>query len=102
MQLVNAYNRPNSVRKVEHAVGVHGIDSMTILEGRGMGEQGGGRIDNIPRVKLEMVVPGEKVTVVVQATLEAAHTGQPGDGLVITHRLDGAWKIRTKEPYSIG
>lgn len=96
MHFIVAYVRPNLVRKVQAAVHPLGVDSMTLIEVKGMGEQGGNRIDSIQKIKLEMVVTGESVKDVVNAIMEASHTGQPGDGIVFTQRLDGAWRIRTK------
>jgi nitrogen regulatory protein P-II 1 len=79
---------------------------MTVLEARGHGRQKGhtefyrGReytVDLIPKIKLEMVLPDERVEAAVQAIVSAARTGKIGDGKIFLTKVDDAIRIRNDE-----
>jgi nitrogen regulatory protein P-II 1 len=59
----------------------HGIDAM----------------DSVEMVKIECVVPDERVSAVVDAITRAAHTGNPGDGKIFVSEVSNTVKIRTGE-----
>jgi nitrogen regulatory protein P-II 1 len=93
----------DSVKDALHEIGVEG---MTVLEARGHGRQKGhtefyrGReytVDLIPKIKLEMVLPDERVEAAVQAIVSAARTGKIGDGKIFLTKVDDAIRIRNDE-----
>ena len=77
-----------------------------MLEVRGFGRAGGKAsiypgaeyiVDFVPKVKLEIVVPEELVHQAIEAIVEAAHTGHPGDGKIFVSTIDEAIRISTRE-----
>jgi nitrogen regulatory protein P-II 1 len=79
---------------------------MTVLEARGHGRQKGhtefyrGReytVDLIPKIKLEMVLADDMVERAVDAIVNAARTGQIGDGKIFLSKVDEAIRIRNQE-----
>lgn len=106
MQKIEAIIQPSKLDAVKEALIEAGVEGMTILEARGHGRQKGhtefyrGReysVDVLPKIKLEMVVPDEKVDRTVQAILTAAGTGRIGDGKIFISRIDDAIRIRNDE-----
>jgi nitrogen regulatory protein P-II 1 len=79
---------------------------MTVTEVKGFGRQKGHTeiyrgseytVDFLPKVKLEIAVPDEKVSGVVKAVLKAAKTGKIGDGKIFICPLEEVIRIRTEE-----
>ncbi|QGJ69531.1 Nitrogen regulatory protein P-II [Planctomycetales bacterium 10988] len=91
------------VKNALHELDIHG---MTVVEVRGFGRQKGQTesyrgaeysVDFVPKVKLEIVVPEEKIKGAVDAILRNAQTGQIGDGKIFISDLSEAIRIRTGE-----
>ena len=83
-----------------------GVEGMTVLEARGHGRQKGhtefyrGReytVDLIPKIKLEMVLADDMVERTVDAIVNAARSGQIGDGKIFLSKVDEAIRIRNQE-----
>ena len=79
---------------------------MTITEVRGHGRQKGHKevyrgmeykVDLLPKVKLEMVVPDARAEEVIQAILGAARTGKIGDGKIFVYDVEEAIRIRNDD-----
>ena len=79
---------------------------MTVDEVKGFGRSGGKTevyrgaeyvIDLMPKVRIETVVPDEIAPQVVEIVVNAARTGQIGDGKVWTTTIDDVVRIRTGE-----
>ena len=79
---------------------------MTVTEVRGHGKQKGhtaiyrGREYNVsllPKMDLEVVVPDQGVDEAVKAIMQAARTGEIGDGRVFVMDVDASYRIRTGE-----
>jgi nitrogen regulatory protein P-II 1 len=79
---------------------------MTVSEVRGFGRQKGHletyrgteyAVDLVPKIKLEIVVPSDRVGNVVQIIQQTAHTGQIGDGKIFVTALEETLRIRTGE-----
>jgi len=51
----------------------------------------------LPKVKVEVVAPEDRVTVIVKTIMAAAWTGKFGDGRIFVSPLDKAYRIRTEE-----
>jgi nitrogen regulatory protein PII len=106
MKLIKAIVRPNKVDQVKDALDRLSVSGMTVTEVRGHGKQKGhtaiyrGKEYNVsllPKMKVEVVVGDERVDSVVQAIIEAARTGEIGDGRVFVLPVSHSYKIRTGE-----
>ena len=106
MKLVSAIVRPFKLDEVRKALAVHGIQSFTVSEVRGFGGgkgatefyRGATYSENcLPKVKIEIVAPDEKIDTIVKTILETAKTGKIGDGKVFVLPVSEAYRIRTDE-----
>jgi len=109
MKLIKAIVRPNKVDEVKDALGRLSISGMTVTEVRGHGKQKGhtavyrGKEYNVtllPKMEIEAVVADGIVDDAIRAIVEAARTGEIGDGRVFVIPVESAYRIRTgeKEP----
>ena len=96
MTKIEAIIQPNKLDAVKGALIESGIAGMTISEVRGHGRQKGHTemyrgseysVDLLPKIKLEIVLPDEQVSGVVDAIVKAAATGRIGDGRVLVPRI---------------
>ncbi len=106
MKKIEAIIRPHlidAVKKSLQEVDVHG---MTVSEVQGYGRQRGHtetyrgaeyRIDFIPKLKVEVVIPDELEEEVVWAIAKAGQTGKFGDGKIFIIPLEDCIRIRTGE-----
>jgi nitrogen regulatory protein PII len=110
MKLIKAIVRPNKVDEVKDALGKLTISGMTVSEVRGHGKQKGhtavyrGKEYNVsllPKMAIETVVPDGVVEEAIRAIIEAARTGEIGDGRVFVIPVEHAYRIRTGEKDSI-
>jgi nitrogen regulatory protein PII len=106
MKLIKAIVRPNKVDEVKDALGKINISGMTVTEVRGHGKQKGhtaiyrGKEYNVsllPKMQIETVVTDAVVDDVVKAIIQAARTGEIGDGRVFVTSVAASYKIRTGE-----
>ena len=106
MKKVEAVIRPHLLDAVKTALQDVGIVGMTVTEVKGFGRQKGHtetyrgseyKVDFLPKVKVEVVIPDEIVEKVIEAVLKAAKTGKFGDGKVFVSNLEEAVRIRTGE-----
>jgi nitrogen regulatory protein PII len=106
LHLVTAVIKPHKLEEVKDALRGVGIQGMTTTEVKGFGRQGGHtetyrgteyKIDFVPKVKLEVVVPSDDVDNVVEAIANAANTGRIGDGKIWLTKVDRLMRIRTGE-----
>ena len=106
MKLITAIIKPFKLDEVKDALKTVGVAAMTVTEVRGFGRQGGHtetyrgteyQVDFIPKVKLEIVIDDPQVDLVVDAIVEAARTGQIGDGKVWVTDSSEVVRIRTGE-----
>jgi nitrogen regulatory protein P-II 1 len=54
-------------------------------------------VDFLPKIKLELVLPDEKLDEAVSAIVKSAKTGKIGDGKVFVSDIEEAVRIRTEE-----
>lgn len=94
------------VDAVKEALTELGIMGMTVIDVRGYGRQRGRTekyrgntyvVNLLPKVKIEVVVPDDREEAVVEALLEAARTGEVGDGKLFISAVERAVRIRTGE-----
>ena len=106
MKLLKSIVRPNKVDEVKDALAKLNIAGMTVTEVRGHGKQKGhtaiyrGKEYNVsllPKMEIEVVVPDRMVSDCIKAVIEAARTGEIGDGRVFVMPVEQSYKIRTGE-----
>ena len=106
MKLITAIIKPFKLDDVRQAVTEMGVQGITVTEVKGYGRQRGHTelyrgaeyvVDFLPKVKLEVIVPDEKITQVVETIEKAAKTGRIGDGKIFVLPVDEVVRIRTGE-----
>ena len=106
MKKIEAIIQPFKFDEVKEALTQAGVEGMTISEVKGFGRQKGHKeiyrgseytVDVLPKVKIEIVAPDEKVDAIVKTILETAKTGKIGDGKVFVLPVSEAYRIRTDE-----
>jgi nitrogen regulatory protein PII len=106
MKLLKAIIRPNKVDDVKDALAKLNISGMTVTEVRGHGKQKGhtavyrGKEYNVsllPKMQVEVVVADSIAEDAIRAIVEAARTGEIGDGRVFVLPVEQSFRIRTGE-----
>jgi nitrogen regulatory protein P-II 1 len=106
MKKIEAIIKPFKLDDVKAALTGAGIVGMTVTEVRGFGRQKGHtemyrggeyKVDFLPKMKIEIVVPDSLADKVVALVVGAAKTGAIGDGMVFVAPLEEAVRIRTGE-----
>jgi nitrogen regulatory protein P-II 2 len=106
MKLVTAIIKPSRLDPVLDALKGAGVAGLTVSEVRGFGRQKGKtevyrgaeyEVKLLPKVKVEVAAPAERVDAIVEAIADAAKTGKIGDGKVWVVDLDSVLRIRTGE-----
>ncbi len=106
MTKVEAFIRPQKLDDVQTALSDIGVQGLTVTEVRGAGKQKGFTqhyrgaeytVNLIQKVKLEIVVPDNEARHVAQTIVEAARTGDIGDGKIFLIPVGEAIRIRTGE-----
>ncbi|MCA9850747.1 MAG: P-II family nitrogen regulator [Dehalococcoidia bacterium] len=106
MQKVEAIIRPDKLQVVKAALEELDHAGMTLSEVRGHGVQRGvteqwrGRtfaVEYLTKIKIELVVKDEDVDAVVNRIVEAARSGEVGDGKIFVSPVSRAIRIRTGE-----
>jgi len=107
MKLIKSIVRPNKVDEVKDALARLNISGMTVTEVRGHGLQKGhtaiyrGKEYNVsllPKMEVEIVVNDSLADEAIKAIVEAARTGEIGDGRVFVFPVLESYRIRTGEP----
>ena len=103
MKRIEAIIQPHKLDEVKEALKGMGVDGMTVTDVRGHGRQKGHKetyrgqeykIDLLPKVELDMVVPDARVEEVIEAISAAARSGKIGDGKIFVSSVDEAVRIR--------
>ena len=106
MKLIKCIIRPNKVDEVRQALEKASVSGMTVTEVRGHGRQKGhkaiyrGReydVSLLPKTMIEMVVSDRRVEEVVRVVMDAARTGDIGDGRIFVLPVSDGHNIRTGE-----
>jgi nitrogen regulatory protein P-II 1 len=107
MKKIECFIRPEKLEPVKEALKEKGIKGMSFYEVKGHGAQGGvwlvGRsgkycIEWIDKLKIELVINNEvNLEEIIEAIIENAQTGKPGDGKIFITTVEEAIRIRTKE-----
>ncbi|MDC7784276.1 P-II family nitrogen regulator [Rhodoplanes sp. TEM] len=106
MKLVIAVIKPFKLDEVHQALTRIGVTGMTVAEVKGYGRQKGHTeiyrgaeyaVSFLPKVRIDVVVPADRVDAVIEAISGSARTGQIGDGKIFVTKVDRAMRIRTGE-----
>jgi nitrogen regulatory protein P-II 1 len=103
---IEAVVRPSALESVRKALRHAWIAGMTVSEVKGHGRQKGHieiyrgaeyRIDLLPKLKIEVVVPDPLVPRILHELERALRTGKIGDGKLFASHVDEAVRVRTGE-----
>lgn len=106
MKLIIAIIKPFKLDDVREALSDVGVQGITVTEVKGFGRQRGHTelyrgaeyvVDFLPKSKIELAVSDENAERVIEAIVEAARTGQVGDGKIFVADLEHVIRIRTGE-----
>ncbi len=103
MKKIEAVIQPFKLDAVKEALIAAGVEGMTVSEVRGHGRQKGHKevyrgqeysVDLLPKVKLEVVIPTNRLEEVLATLTAAARTGKIGDGKIFIYDVADALRIR--------
>lgn len=103
MKKIEAIIQPHKLDEVKEALLGIGVEGITISEVRGHGRQKGHtetyrgaeyKVDLLPKVKLEMVVPDARAEQIITVLSTAASSGKIGDGKIFISTIEEAVRIR--------
>ena len=106
MKKIEAIIKPFKLEDVKEALSEIGVEGMTVTEVKGFGRQKGHTeiyrgseytVDFLPKVKLDLVLPDERVEQAVKVIIKSAKTGKIGDGKIFILPIEEAIRIRTEE-----
>jgi nitrogen regulatory protein P-II 2 len=106
MKIIVAVIKPFKLDPVRDALTRLGINGLTVTEVRGCGRQRGQTelyrgseyaVNFLPKLKIEVAVPSDRVEKTIEAISAAAKTGEIGDGKIFVSGIDRAVRIRTGE-----
>jgi nitrogen regulatory protein PII len=106
MKKIEAIIKPFKLEEVKDALSQIGIEGMTVSEVKGFGRQKGQteiyrgseyKVDFLPKIKIEIVLPDARVEAAVAAIVSSAKTGKIGDGKVFVSEVEEIIRIRTEE-----
>jgi nitrogen regulatory protein P-II 1 len=106
MKLILAFIKPFKLDEVGDALKSVGVSGMSVGDISGFGRQSGQtevyrgaeyEVNFVPKVRLEILVPDELVGPAVEVIVEAARTGEIGDGKIAILEVGDVVRIRTGE-----
>ncbi len=106
MKKIEAIIKPYKLDEVKTALTEMGIQGMTVTEVKGFGRQKGHvevyrgaeyEVQFLPKVKIEVVVPEDLATSVIEKIIATANTGSIGDGKIFVVPVEESYRIRTGE-----
>lgn len=106
MKLITAIIKPFKLDEVREALAEVGVSGLTVTEVKGFGRQKGHTelyrgaeyvVDFLPKVKVEVAVPTDRVDQAIEAIEKGARTGKIGDGKIFVTSLEEVVRIRTGE-----
>ena len=106
MKKIEAYIRPERIEEVKNILDTLQLNGLSITQVMGCGNQKGWKeyvrgteIDYnfLPKIKIETVIPDDKVEAVIDGIIEKVYTGEYGDGKIFVYDVVDAIRIRTKD-----
>ncbi len=91
------------LKAVEEALVEIGVGGVSITEVRGYGEYHNFyQADMMScHARVEVFCLASRTEIIVQAIMDAAHIGQPEDGIIAVSPVDHLYRIRTKSDYAV-
>ncbi|MDP3106000.1 MAG: P-II family nitrogen regulator [Candidatus Methanoperedens sp.] len=106
MKKIEAIIRPENLESVRVSLEENDIISMTVLEVQGRGRQKGvclqwraGEycVEFLPKLRLDIVVPDDKLETAIEAITAVAKTGKNGDGKIFVYPVEEVIRLSTGE-----
>jgi nitrogen regulatory protein P-II 1 len=106
MKLITAVVKPFKLEDVKEALAGLGLAGITVTEVRGFGRQRGHTevyrgaeysVEFVPKLRIDVLVDDDDVDRFADAIVNAARTGQIGDGKVWISSIDSVIRVRTGE-----
>jgi len=106
MKKIEAIIRTSKFDEVIKELSQHGIAFLTFSEVKGMGTEHAASqqyrgtsydVGFILRTRLEIVIPDDKLDLLVDCITKAAFTGHVGDGKIFVSDVVDAYRIRNKD-----
>lgn len=106
MKQITAIVKPFKLEEVREALAECGVTGLTVTEVKGFGRQKGHTelyrgaeyvVDFLPKIKIEIIVTDDTLTLAIDAIIKAAHTGKIGDGKIFVLPIEQVVRIRTGE-----
>ena len=106
MKKIEAIIKPFKLDEVKERLNAVGVQGLTVSEVKGFGRQKGHTelyrgaeyvVDFLPKTKLEILAPEDRVDDIIDAIMTAAHTGRIGDGKIFITPVSDVVRIRTGE-----
>jgi nitrogen regulatory protein PII len=106
MKLIVAVIKPFKLEEVRQALTQIGVQGLMVSEVKGYGRQSGHTeiyrgaeyvVNFVPKIKIEMVVPDDRVDAIIDTISSTARTGKIGDGKIFVAPVEQAVRVRTDE-----
>jgi len=106
MKMISAVIKHFRLDEVRKALTDIGVEGMTVIEVKGFGRQKGHmevyrgveyEVQFLPKVKVEVAVPEDRLEEVLETIQQYARTGEIGDGKIFVYNLADTIRIRTGE-----
>jgi nitrogen regulatory protein P-II 1 len=106
MRLVTALVKPFKLDDVKEALTQLGLPGITVTESKGFGRQRGHTevyrgaeytVEFVPKTRIEVLIDDDDARRVADTIVNAARTGQIGDGKVWISPVDTIIRVRTGE-----
>ena len=104
MKMIEAVIKPQKLDAVKTALAKIGVLGVTASEVKGYGRQAGHTeryrgakmdVGFVPKILLQICVPDGEKNGAVEAIVEAARTGEVGDGKIFVYPIEEVIRIRT-------
>lgn len=103
---VTAIIQQDALEKVEQALQGIGVRGISVTKVKGYGEYANfysrDWMVSVSHVRIEIFTEKARVNAIVNAILEAAHMGLPGDGIVVVVPVEQIFRVRTKSVVAAG
>lgn len=106
MKMISAIVRPHQVETIKEALQQVNVHGMSVIETQGFGRQGGHtetyrgteyQIAFTPKSTMQVVVGDDMTQQVIDTIIQAARTGNIGDGKIWVTDVERVIRIRTGE-----
>ena len=105
-QKIECVIKPFKLDEVRAALLQAGVTGMTAIEVKGFGRQRGHSeifrgseyaTNFLPKMKIEIIIPSKLTKKIIDILMDAARTGDIGDGKIFIHPIHDVYRIRTGE-----